>query len=267
MSKLDNKRIFNKARTKIAAIMSDIMPEEEWLAKTLQEQQDYLGNIPVGDVQLIGPGGKEKLFAHGEESDVFKALANPASNPGIKGIVQKDIPNVVVKKPRGTLLNQINNAFRFDDQLLYKMDLLANSENRDIFPWHDFNMAGKGNIVSEWINDLDNPLLGAAKKSDIIDNLKKTIANGYNSPEPTLLEAIQKEIGKRFFANTIDTPVRRGASGIEYSIQDVIANRMGLAHNIGYDAMGNGKALDFLALPRNPGLLTKLKMLIQGAFK
>ncbi len=267
MSRINVNRILDKARIKVAAIMSDIMPEEEWLSKSLQDQQNYLSNIPIGDVQLIGPGGKEKLFAHGTESDVFKALANPASDPGIKSIVQKDIPNIVVKKPRGTLLNQIFNGLQFDDQMLYKRDLLANPENSDLFPWHNFNMAGEGNTVSEWISDLGESVIEQSKKDEILDNLKRTISQGYNASEPTLLEAIQNRAGKALFNSTIDAPVRKGKSGIEYAISDVIGNRQGFYHNIGYDAANNGKMLDFLAHPRNPGLLTKLKMLMKGLFK
>ena len=255
-----NTDILSRSRVKLAAIMKDIMPYEDWITGSLQEQQNYARSIPEGDIQIIGEKGQMTPFAHGQEHDVFRAIANPASNQNISDIVIKDIPNIVMKSHRGGAEGKFKNDMHFQgDQTMYAKDLLNNPANRDIFPWHDFKMGGNGNLVSEWVTDMNN-LKDPRQKADMLRKLKENILKGQGNPRDFSYQW-KNLIFRKLLKSELPLPIRQGKSGITYNITDILGNPQGTNQNIGYDLHNNPKILDFLAFPRDPGFLFKAKKL------
>ena len=249
--------------------MKDIMPYEDWITGSLQEQQNHIRTIPEGDIQLIGNHGVKSPFAFGLEHSVHRALANPKFNQNIPDIVQKDIPNVVMKEHNGGNVGRFMLDMLFGgDRTMYTRDVLNNPDNMDIFPWHDFKMGGEGNIVSEWVNDLNN-VKNPDEQRALLRRLKENIYKG-NVKYP-LDKAYVKmdQFVRNNFGSELPLPIREGKSGIIYNIGDIIGKNPTISkvitdgqHNLGVDLRNNPKILDFIPKPRDPGFMFKAKKIL-----
>lgn len=262
MTLIDDDRILSRCRVKLASIMSEVMPEDQWLAKTLEQQREYVSKLPLGEIQLLADSsGVAKPFANGLESDVYKALVNPASVPeGIGDIKIKDIPSIVVKKPR---LHGWNKFMMLGDEALARRDVLSNPANRDLFPWHSFDLAGEGNVVSEWVGDMFNSTSPMSEKIKMLKDLQVRM-NNMSTGKPSLWQQISKLVPNFFWGNNLDMPIVKGNSGIEYLLgdvnTDVVSNQF---HNIGQSLDNKAKIIDFFAEAKDPGFINKLKMLFK----
>ena len=154
-------------------------------------------------------------------------------------------------------------------QFDYKRDLQGNPLNRVILPHNDYNIAGKGNIASEWMTELKRPqnpteINSLIKKIKDFNSCLLSVSKG-EIPLETFIRHKAANDGIMAFSgkNMLDLlhPVI-GKSGLGYLLSDIIANP-NIMHNIAQDNLGKLKAIDFLATPIDPGFLAKVKLLLK----